>query len=140
MDAGIITSIVTTAGVSIASIGCGGGQPIDIALSRISLLLPLATVVIGKSLKKFTVKQEKLDAIKFLAQSKLDSISNIISQTTQGGDISSTEFHKVLQEVKKYCELTANSKNQAKTKVRQIKKEQGEDLAEQGRKEGKEGF
>ena len=84
-----------------------------------------------------TVKQEKLDAIKFLAQSKLANIANIISQTMQGGCISSIEFHKVLQEVEKYRKLTANSTNQAKTKVRQIEKEQGEELAEQRCKEAK---
>ena len=61
-----------------------------------------------------TVKQEKLDAIKFLAQSKLANIANIISQTMQGGCISSIEFHKVLQEVEKYRKLTANSTNQVK--------------------------
>ena len=35
----------------------------------------------------FTVKQEKHDAIKLLAQSKLNSIANIISQAMQDGDI-----------------------------------------------------
>ena len=33
----------------------------------------------------------------------------------QDGDISSIEFHKVLQEVEKYCKLRANIRNQAKT-------------------------
>ena len=100
-----------TAGVSIGSFRSGTGQPIDIALSRTSLLLPLATAILGKSLTMFTVKQEKRDAIKFLAQSKLDNIANIISQTLQGRDISSIEFHIILQELEKYRKLTANSKN-----------------------------
>ena len=96
MDTGIITSRVGTAGVSIALFWSGPGHPIDIALSRTSLLLPLATAIIGKPLKMVTVKQEKLNAIKFLAQSKLANVANMISQTTQGGGISSIEFHKVL--------------------------------------------
>ena len=58
----------------------------------------------------------------------------------QDGDISFMEFHKVLQEVEKYCKLKAGIRNQAKTKVRQITKEQQEELLEQGRKEGKEDF
>ena len=40
-----------------------------------------------------------------LAQSKLDSIGNIISQAMQDEDIPSTEFPKVLQEVEKYRKL-----------------------------------
>ena len=58
----------------------------------------------------------------------------------QEGDISSIEFHKVLQEVEKYRKHKADIRNQAKTKVRQIIKEQREELLEQGRKESKEDF
>ena len=52
---------------------------------------------------------------------------NIISQSMQGGDISPTEFHKVLQEVKKYRKLQADIRNQAKNKVKKITKEQREE-------------
>ena len=40
----------------------------------------LATAITRKSFKIFTVKQEKHDAIKLLAQGNLDSIADIISQ------------------------------------------------------------
>ena len=46
----------------------------------------------------------------------------------------------LLQEVEKYCRLKAYIRNQGKTNVRQITKEQIEELLEQGRKEGKEDF
>ena len=58
----------------------------------------------------------------------------------QDGDISPNEFHKVLQEVEKYHKLKADIRNQAKTKVKQIPKEQWEEILEQQRKEGKEDF
>ena len=58
----------------------------------------------------------------------------------QDGDISPTESHKVLQEVEKYCKLKADIRNQSKAKVKQITKEQREELLEQGRKESKEDF
>ena len=58
-----------------------------------------------------------------LAQSKLHSTHSIISHTMQDGDISPTEFHKVLQEVEKYCKLKADIRNQAKAKVKEILKE-----------------
>ena len=58
----------------------------------------------------------------------------------QDGDISSIEFHKVLQAVEKYRKLKADISNQTKAKVKQIKKEQREELLEQGRKERKEDF
>ena len=58
----------------------------------------------------------------------------------QDGDISSIEFHKVLQEVEKYRKLKADIRNQAKAKVKQITKEQREELLEQERKEGMKDF
>ena len=58
----------------------------------------------------------------------------------QDGDISLTEFHKVLQEVEKYRKLKADIRNQAKAKVKEITEERREEILEQGRKEGKEDF
>ena len=135
MNTGLITSTVITGGILIAAFSNGVGLPIGIALSGTSLLLFLATVITRKSSRTFTVKQEKHNAIKLLAQRKLDSISDIISQAMQDGDILFIEFHKVLQEVEKYRNLKADIRNQAKAKVKQITKEQREELLEQGRKE-----
>ena len=76
VDTGLITSTVITGGVSIAAFSSGVGLPVSITLSGTSLLLSLATIITGKSFKTFTVKQEKHDAIKLLAQSKLDSMAD----------------------------------------------------------------
>ena len=57
----------------------------------------------------------------------------------QGGDISPTEFHKVLQEVKNR-RLKADIRNHTKAKGKEITKEKREEILEQGRKEGKENF
>ena len=86
------------------------------------------------------MKQGKHNAVKLLAQSKLDSVTGIISRAMQDEDISPTEFHKVLQEVEKYRRLKADIRNQTKAKVKQITKEQRGEIFEQGRKEGKKIF
>ena len=75
-----------------------------------------------------------------LAQGKCDSIADIISQAMQDGDISPTEFHKVLQEREKYRKLKADIRNRTKAKVEQFEKTQREEILEQGKKEGKEMF
>ena len=124
VDTGLITSTVIVRGISIAAFSSGVGLPVGIALSGTSLLLSLATVITRRSFKTFAVKQEKHDSIKLLAQTKLDRIANIISQAMQDGDISPTDFHKVLQEVEKYRKLKADIRNQAKAKINQIEKEQ----------------
>ena len=137
---GIVDADLTTSTVIIAAFTSGDGLPVGITLNGTSLPLSLATVITRKSFKIFTINQEKHDAIKLLAQSKLDSITDIILQAMQDGDISSIEFHKVLEEVEKYRKLKADIRNQVKAKVRQITKEQREELHEKGRKEGKEDF
>ena len=137
---GLITSTVITGRISIAPSANGVSPSVEIALRVICLLLFLAIVITRTTFKIFTVKQENHDAIKLLAQSKLDSVADIISQAMQDEDISSIEFHRVLQEVKNYHKLKADIRNQAKTKLRQIEKEQQEELLEQRRKEGKEDF
>ena len=117
VDTDLITSTVITEGISIAVVASGVGRPVGIALSGTSLLLSLATVITRKSSKTFTVKQENRNAIKLLAQSKSDSIANIILQTMPDGDISSIEFYKPLKEVEQYHNI-ANSKLILGTKPR----------------------
>ena len=122
VDTGLNSSILITGAITIAAFASGVRLPVGIVLSRTSLLLSLATTITRKYFKIFTkknknrMKQEKHNAIKLLAQSKLDSIANIISQAMQDGYISPTEFHKVLKEVE-YCKLKSDIKNQAKAKV-----------------------
>ena len=65
-----------------------------------------------------TVKQGKHNTIKLLAQSKLGSMVNIISQAMQDRNISPTEFHRVLQEVEKYGKLKADIENLAEAKIK----------------------
>ena len=79
VETGLITSMVITGGISIVAFASGVGLPVGIALSGTSLLLSLATAITQKSFELFTVKQEKHSSIKLLAESKLDSIANIIS-------------------------------------------------------------
>ena len=124
VDTGLITSMLITEGISIAAFASGVGLPVGIALRGTSLLLSLATAITRKSFKIFTVKREKHDAIKLVAQSTLDSMANIISQEMQDGNISPTEFLKALQEVEKYRKLKADIRNQAKAKVKEITKGQ----------------
>ena len=115
IDTNLIISTMITEVIWIAAFASGVGLPLGLALSGTSLLLSLAIVITRKSSKTFSMKQEKHDTIKLLAQSKLDSIADIISQAMQDGDISSIEFHKVLQEVEKFRKLKADIRNQGKT-------------------------
>ena len=118
VDTGLTTSTVITGGISIAAFASGVRLPVGIALSGTSLLISLATAITQKYFKMFTVKQEKHHAIKLLPQSRLDSITNIISQELQDGDISPTEFHKVLQQIKNIVGSRLTLETRPRKKIR----------------------
>ena len=58
----------------------------------------------------------------------------------QDEDISSIEFHKVLQEAEKYHKLKNDITNQTKANLKKMMREQREELLQQIRKEGKKNF
>ena len=140
VNTGLNASAVIGGGPSIPAFASGADLLVGAALGGLGVVLSLLTVATRKFFRSQTVKQGKHNAIMLLAQSKLDSTADIISQAMQDGDISPTEFHKVLQEREKYRKLKADIRNRTKAKVKQIEKEQREEILEQGRKEGKEIF
>ena len=103
VDTGLITSAVITGGASIATSASVVGLPVGTALAGFIVFFSLLTFATQKSLKTFTVKHGKHNAI--------DSMANIISQAMQDWNISPTEFHRVLQEVEKYCKLKVDIEN-----------------------------
>ena len=134
VDADLLTSLAITWDTSIPAFASGVGLPVGTALGGFGVDLSLWTGATRKISRDVTVKQGKHDAIKLLAQSKLESIADIISQAMQDGDISPIGFHKVLQEVEKYYKLKADIRKRTNAKVKQIEKEQREKILEQGRK------
>ena len=124
VDTGLITLAVIIGGIFTTAFASGVGLSVGVAFRRTGLLFSYATVITRKISKTLIVKQKKYDAIELLSQSQLDSISNIISQAMRDEDISPTEFHKVLQEVEKHSKLEADIRDQAKTKVKEITKDQ----------------
>ena len=140
LDTSLIKTTAITGGISIAAIASGIGLPVGISLSATSLLLSLATTIARKTMSIFKSKEKKNADIRLLAQSKLDSISESISQAIQDGKVSPTEFHKILQETENYHKLKADIRKQAKAKQAKLSKEQHEEILERGRKEGREDF
>ena len=131
---------MVTEGISVAAFASGVGWPVGIASGVASLFFSVITTATRKSSKSLTVSREKHDSIKLLAQSKLDSIFNIISQAMQDGDISPTELHRVLQEVEKYRKLKADIIKPSRGQGKADQERTARKILEQGRKEGMKDF
>ena len=118
VDTDLITSASITGGGSIPAFASSVGLPVGAVLGEFGVALSLLTIPTRKFSSSQTVKLGKHDAIMLLAQSKLDSITDIISQVMQDGNISPSEFLKVLQKREKYRKLKADIRNRAEKRPR----------------------
>ena len=112
----VITAITALEISSIATLTTGVGLPISIALASTGLLLGIGSAIVHKTQKIFESKTKKHDKIKTLAESKLDSISNLVSKAIEDTHISHEEYQFILKEIEHYRTI----KKQIRTKSKHI--------------------
>ena len=95
----MITATVISGSGSIAALCSGIGLPVSIVLGSVTLCLSLATAITRKTNKLFDTKVEKHDKITVLAQTKLDSAHDTISNAINDSHIDPTEFQRIIQEI-----------------------------------------
>ena len=139
-DTSIITAITLLEIASVATLTTGVGAPISIVLASTGLLLGLGSGIIHKTQKVFESKAKKHDKIKTLAESKLDSISQLISKAVEDTHISHDEYNFILKEIEHYRIIKEQIRTKSQKKVDTITAEQREALLAQGRKEGEQAF
>ena len=79
-DTGLIITTVITGSISIAAFASGVAIPVGLGLTGTSLGLSIATAVTWKTHSAMNVKQKKHKEIVLLAQTKLESVQDIISK------------------------------------------------------------
>ena len=139
-DTSLITAITILEVASVATLTTGVGAPISIVLASAGLLLGLGSGVIHKTQKVFESKNKKHDKIKTLAESKLDSISNLVSKAIENAHISHEEYQFILKEVEHYRVMKEQIRTKSKKVADAITAEQREAILAQGREEGKQDF
>ena len=90
--------------------------PVVVALQAAALACSLASIAGKYASRRLLVKAEKHDDIRVLSLSKLNSITDVISNALRDGHISPEEFKPVLDEMDKYGQMKADAqkKNLAK--------------------------
>ena len=139
-DTALISGIVITGAGSITLLSTGIGLPASIALASISLLLSMGTVITRKTIKITDTKSKKHDQIRLVAESKLDSISDVVSTDIQDGDISPQEYQRIIKEVEYYRHIKQEIRQKSKRITDALTEEQRQAILDCGRKEGKEDF
>ena len=136
----IITSVdsaLQARGIALGTIGLGFlttivAAPVVIACESVALRAGFLSIVGGQVKKKLSLKAEKHEKIKVLAESKLNTISDYISKALKDGSISNNEYELILGELEKFKSML----EEIRTKVRgQIDEVTKESLINQGREE-----
>ena len=139
-DYALITSSVILNSGAIVAVSTGVGAPLSIPLTSVGLGLSLAIPFIHKTIKKLNTKISKHNEIKVLTESKLGSISSVISQAIQDAHISQQEFERILKEIEHYRDMKEDIRRKTKKRVSTITTEQKLAIFNQGKKQGKEDF
>ena len=139
-DTSVIAAITALEVASIVTLTTGIGMPISVVLASTGLLLGLGSGIIHKTQKIFDSKAKKHDKIKTLAESKLDTISGLVSKAIEDSHISHQEYQLILKEIEHYRTMKEEIRTKAKKTTDAITAEQREAILAQGRKEGQQAF
>ena len=139
-DTSVIAAITALEVASIVTLTTGIGMPISVVLASTGLLLGLGSAAIHKTQKIFDSKAKKHDKIKTLAESKLDTISGIVSKAVEDSHISHQEYQLILKEVEHYRKMKEEIRTKSKKTTDAITTEQREAILAQGREQGQQAF
>ena len=139
-DGSVIAAITALEIASIVTLTTGVGMPLSVVLASTGLLLGLGSAAIHKTQKIFDSKAKKHDKIKTLAESKLDTISGIVSKAVEDSHISHQEYQLILREVEHYRTMKEEIRTKSKKTTDAITAEQREEILKQGREEGQQAF
>ena len=139
-DTSVIAAITALEVASIVTLTTGIGIPISVVLASTGLLLGLGSGIIHKTQKIFDSKAKKHDKIKTLAESKLDTISGLVSKAVKDSHIDHQEYQLILKEVEHYRTMKEEIRTKSKKTTDAITAEQREEILKQGREEGQQAF
>ena len=139
-DTSVITAITALGITSIGLASTGFGVALIPILAPTGLLLGIGSGVLHMTRKIFDSKVKKHDKIKTLAESKLDSISGLVSKAIEDSHISHEEYQLILNEIKHYRTMKEEIRTKTKKTTDAITAEQREEILKQGRKEGEKAF
>ena len=110
-DKTLIVLSATSGGISIIAFTNVIGIPTGVISASLTLAFSLTTGTIKKLLKETRKKKKKHSKIIMLAQSKLNSIETLISQTLIDLEVSHEEFKTTVNEKEKYDQMKASIRN-----------------------------
>ena len=125
---GVDTTLIS---ISVAMAGAGIAVPFMLHLGIASIVTGSIGVCVKLIRRKLQSKAKKHDAIRNIAETKINSITDLISKALQDGQIAEKEFKMILDELKKYNEL----KDVTRSKQTGLSNDEKNKLVESGKAE-----
>ena len=126
----IITSVdsaLQASGIALGTIGLGFdtivAAPVVIACESVALGAGFLSIVGGQVNKKLSLKAEKHEKIKVLAESKLNTISDYISKALKDGFISNNEYELILGELEKFKSMLEEIRTKVRGEIDEVTEE-----------------
>ena len=126
---GIDTTLISG---SIIIGGIGIAIPLLLPLEVGAAVVGITGICVKFIRRRLHIKAMKHYEIKTLAESKLNSVKDIVSKALQDGKISEIEFKTVLDEMEKYHDLKDSVRQSKNSEISEVEKKK---LIEQGRTE-----
>ena len=117
VDTCLISASVITAGVGFAA-------PIMLPLEIAAVVCGSLGVCVKLVRRRLHAKAQKHYEIKTMAETKLNTIKDLISKALQDGQISEIEFKMVLNEMEKYSKLKQEIKESKNSEISEAEKKQ----------------
>ena len=126
---------IATSSTGLGLIATGIGAPAGIALAGVSVGCGIGSLVSDFILKKINKKLQKHISISQLANSKITSIQKLISTALEDGNISDSDFKKIVDDYENYQSQKQSIQSKSKTEnLDSVKKH----FLEEGKKIGME--
>lgn len=105
-----LAEVVGIAAGSTGIVAIAGGitAPLGLAFEGVAIGCGAATLIVKYFNSKLKVKARKHDSIRVLADSKLNSIDDIVSQALEDGSVEQEEFQCILSEQNKFFKMKDN--------------------------------
>ena len=132
-----LDSALQAGGIALGTIRLGFltttiAAPVVIACESVALGAGFLSIVGGQVNKKLSLKSEKHEKIKVLADLELNTISNYISKALKDGFISKKEYELILGELQKFKSILEDIRTKVRGQIDEVTKES---LISQGREE-----
>ena len=112
--------VISSMGLGAAGIGVLStiiAAPVAIAMEGVALGVGLLSIVGGQTNKKLSMKAEKHEKIKTLADAKLNTISDHISKALTDDQISDQEYSLILSELDKFHQMKEEIRSKIKVGI-----------------------